>query len=91
MFCLAGFFLFFIFFGFIMLVFQLVFEAVAFVWESAHRRLEEMERKARRLCYAESGKLVAATSIQTGGYHIFLSHVVSYESTVVSKGPRESV
>ena len=33
---------------------------------------------ARRLCYAKSGKPVEAPSIETWGYHIFLSHVVSY-------------
>ena len=59
-----------------MLLVQLLVSVIAMVAESARRRRQEMEGVARRLCYAKSGKLVEASSIETGGYHIFLSHVV---------------
>jgi len=70
-----GTFLFFLFFGLSMLLVQLLVSVIAMVAESARRRRQEMEGVARRLCYAKSGKLVEASSIETGGYHIFLSHV----------------
>jgi len=70
-----GYFLFFIFFSFGMLIFLLVLEPFAVALEGTRRRRERMEQRARRLCYAKSRKLVAAPRIQKGGYHIFLSHV----------------
>ena len=74
---LVGLFIFFIVFGLLMLVFQLVYEVIAFVMQTAHHRREEMERVARQLCYVKNGKLVAAPRVRKGEYHIFLSHVVS--------------
>ena len=50
-----------------MLLVQLLVSVIAMVTESARRRRQEMEGVARRLCYAKSGKLVEASSIQTGG------------------------
>eukprot|EP00966_Prymnesium_polylepis_P051194 1184992-Prymnesium_polylepis.1 len=64
-------FLFFVFVGLAMLLLQFV------VAENARRHREQLERMVRRLWYAKSGKLVAAPRIKTGGYHVFLSHVVS--------------
>ena len=62
-----------------MLLFQLVFSIAAMVAENANRRREEVDRMARRLCSAKSDKLVAAPAIDAGGYHVFLSHVVSWK------------
>jgi hypothetical protein len=72
----AGIFLFFFFFGLSMLAVQLLGSIIAMVSENARRRRQEMEGVARRLCYTRSGKLVEASSIETGGYHTFLSHMV---------------
>ena len=63
--------MFFVFVGLAMLLLQFV------VAENARRHREQLERMVRRLWYAKSGKLVAAPRIKTGGYHVFLSHVVS--------------
>jgi hypothetical protein len=74
---LTGVFLFFIFLGLSMLLLQLVISLIAIPMENARRHLEAREQMARRLCYAKSGKLIVAPRIGSGGYHIFLSHVVS--------------
>ena len=60
-----------------MLLLQILLSIVAMVAENARRRREDAERMARRLCCAKSGKLVSAPGVEKGGYHIFLSHVVS--------------
>jgi hypothetical protein len=72
----AGVFLFFIFLGLSVLVLQLLASISAIPLENARRHREAREGMARRLCHAKSGKPVEAPSVENGGYHIFLSHVV---------------